>query len=91
MFVVDAAALLKPQARPPRRPEPLPAAAGIRGLPTRLMDALQASRRLRQRQRALPRPAGCRWLPRRAWRRHSALICLRAGIDPDAAPEETAG
>jgi hypothetical protein len=60
----------------------------LRLLPMRLLGAAVAQHRLLQRHRALPRPAGCGWVPRRAWRRHSALLCLCAGVDPDASTED---
>ncbi|MBK1632801.1 hypothetical protein CKO31_19025 [Thiohalocapsa halophila] len=88
MFVFDTAALLTAH----REPRTTPPARGLRrltgGLTGRLLAAAAAHRELTQRGLALPRPAGCGWLPRRAWRRHGALICLRAGVDPDAAPKK---
>jgi hypothetical protein len=81
MFVFDATALLTSTTGPDAGSAP----RTRRPLPVRLLEAIAAQRRLQRRQRALPRPAGCGWLPRRAWRRHAALICLRAGIDPDQA------
>ncbi|NBC11933.1 MAG: hypothetical protein GVY09_01045 [Gammaproteobacteria bacterium] len=96
MFVFDTAALLTAY----REPRTTPPARGLRRLAgrltgglagrltARLMAAAAAHRKLTQRGLALPRPAGCGWLPRRAWRRHGALICLRAGVDPDAAPKK---
>ncbi|MGD2019960.1 MAG: hypothetical protein PVJ47_02825 [Thiohalocapsa sp.] len=91
MFVFDSPALLTVR----REPRKAPPARGLRRLTwrltgrlaARLLAAVSAHRDLADRGRALPRPAGCGWLPRRAWRRHGALICLRAGIDPDARPE----
>jgi hypothetical protein len=87
MFVFDTPALLTAH-REPRTTLP---ARGLqlltRRLAARLLAAAAAHWDLADRVRALPRPAGCGWLPRRAWRRHGALICLRAGIDPDAGPE----
>jgi hypothetical protein len=44
-----------------------------------LMWAWREQRRLLEWNRGLPRPAGCRQLPSRVWRRHSALLSLRAG------------
>lgn len=95
MFVFDAAALLTPTRAPAAAPDngTDPAAGGqtrraLRLLPMRLLRAAIDQRRLLQRQRALPRPAGCGWVPRRAWRRHSALLCLYAGVDPDASTED---
>jgi hypothetical protein len=77
MFLSDIAVI---PAAEVRRAEP----AGV-GLPAlALLRALVAQHRLLRRQRALPRPAGLRWVPARTWRRHSALLCLAAGIDPDA-------
>ncbi|WP_295885160.1 hypothetical protein [uncultured Thiohalocapsa sp.] len=85
MFVFDTAALLTAR----RAPDATAPKHGIRRLPARLLAAAAAHRDLVDRGRSLPRPARCGWLPRRAWRRHGALICLRAGIDPDAAPTYT--
>ncbi len=75
MFVFDAAALL-------HRSEP-PATRPGRDLPARLLRAVGEQHRLLRRHRAQPRPAGYGWVPRRVWARHSALLCLYAGIDPD--------
>jgi hypothetical protein len=96
MFVFDAAALLTPTRTPAAAPDAGtdPAAGGqtrraLRLLPMmRLLEAAVAQHRLLQRHRALPRPAGCGWVPRRAWRRHSTLLCLCAGVDPDASTED---
>ncbi|MCG6939951.1 MAG: hypothetical protein LJE69_01705 [Thiohalocapsa sp.] len=74
MFVFDAAALLQqPQTPAPRQ---------RRHLPARLLRAIGERQRLLRWHRARPRPAGCGWVPRRVWARHSALLCLRAGIEP---------
>jgi|AACY02.3.fsa_nt_gi hypothetical protein len=56
----------------------------LRRLLQPVLGAVVAQHRLLQRQRTLPRPAGCGWVPRRAWRRHGAWLCLCAGVDPDA-------
>jgi hypothetical protein len=84
MFVFDAAALLTPTEVPDAGPT-----GARRPLPARLLAAIAAHRRLRQRHRALPRPAACGWVPRRGWRRHSALLCLCAGVDPDKPGEDS--
>ncbi|WP_058558148.1 hypothetical protein [Thiohalocapsa sp. ML1] len=77
MFVFDIAAIPAAPARPADH-------APLRLRPLGWLRALDAQRRLLRRQRALARPAGWHWVPTRTWRRHSALICLAAGIDPDA-------
>jgi len=92
MFVFDTAALLTAR-REPRTTLPARGLRRLTGglagrLTARLLAAAAAHRELTQRGLALPRPAGCGWLPRRAWRRHGALICLRAGVDRDAAPRK---
>jgi len=42
------------------------------------LHARDATRRLLGWNERQPRPRGCGWVSRRAWRRHSALLCLRA-------------
>jgi hypothetical protein len=80
MFVLDAAALLY---------RPQTAATDAREtLPLRLIRAISAQQRLLRRHRDQPRPAGCGWVPRRLWARHSALLCLRAGVAPSLRPAD---
>lgn len=85
MFVLDAAALL-------HRPE-APAADRPRArapLPLRLLRAIGEQQRLLRRHRSQPRPVACARVPRRVWARHSALLCLRAGLEPNMRPGDRA-
>ncbi|MGB5831126.1 MAG: hypothetical protein WBG92_03945 [Thiohalocapsa sp.] len=52
-----------------------------------LRDILRSSdtrRRLLHWNRQLARSAGCGWIPTRAWRRQSALICARHASTEEA-------
>jgi len=74
MLVVHPAAPVRPENRMPCAGSQSPAR------PRRLMRwfvAADAARRLLRWHAGLARPAHDGWLPARAWRRQSALICLR--------------